>query len=56
VIVENKVIVEVKAISKLTKANEVQLINYLKATRIKVGLLVNFGQNLNFKRKIFSMF
>ncbi|WP_204988563.1 GxxExxY protein [Sporohalobacter salinus] len=42
-----------KSVSKLNKRHEVQLINYLKATGMKVGLLVNFGKELEFKRKIF---
>ena len=53
IIVEDKVIIELKAISQLTKSHEVQLVNYLKATNIEIGLLVNFGEKLNFKRKIF---
>lgn len=52
IIVEDKVIIELKAISRLTKSHEVQLVNYLKATNIEIGLLVNFGEKLNFKRKI----
>lgn len=54
IIVEDKVIIELKAVSQLTKAHEVQLVNYLKATNIEIGLLVNFGEKLNFKRKIFK--
>jgi len=53
IIVENKVIIELKAVSQLTKAHEVQLVNYLKTTNIEIGLLVNFGEKINFKRKIF---
>lgn len=53
IIVEDKVIVELKAVAQLSKAHEVQLVNYLKTTGIEVGLLVNFGEQLNFKRKIF---
>ena len=53
IIVENKVIIELKSINKLSKFHEVQLVNYLKATNIEIGLLVNFGEKLNFKRKIF---
>jgi GxxExxY protein len=56
IIVEDKVIIEVKAISKLRKAHEVQLVNYLKATGIKVGLLVNFGEKIEFKRKILQKY
>ena len=45
------IIVELKAISGLTPQNEAQLINYLKATGLKVGLLVNFGEkSLKYKR------
>lgn len=46
-------IIELKAVTKLIDLHEVQLINYLKATKIKVGLLVNFGDQFEFKRKIF---
>ena len=53
IIVENKIIIEIKAVSKLTVQHEAQLINYLKATDTKVGLLVNFGDKLEFKRRIF---
>ena len=42
VIVENKVILEIKAIEALQKIHEAQLLNYLKATDYKIGLLVNF--------------
>jgi GxxExxY protein len=53
-IVENKVIVELKAAESLCEEHEFQLINYLKATEIEVGLLLNFGKNPQFKRKIFT--
>ena len=53
IIVEDKIIIEIKAVSKLTAQHEAQLINYLKATGIKVGLLVNFGEELEFKRRIY---
>ncbi len=42
IIVEEQVIIEVKAIEALQKVHEAQLLNYLKATGCKVGLLVNF--------------
>jgi len=52
-IVENKVIVEIKAISGLTEIEEAQLLNYLKATQMRVGLLLNFGKkSLEVKRRI----
>ena len=44
-IVDNKILVESKAIKNITKADEAQLINYLKTTGIKLGLLFNFGSN-----------
>jgi GxxExxY protein len=53
-LVENKVIIEVKASSTITNEHEAQLVNYLRATKIEVGLLLNFGKVPNFKRKIFS--
>ena len=52
-LVENKVIVELKAVSTLSKAHEAQLVNYLKATGIKVGLLVNFGEKLKIVRRVY---
>ncbi|MCD6455310.1 MAG: GxxExxY protein [Methanophagales archaeon] len=52
-IVENKVIVEIKATSGLTEIEEAQLLNYLKATKMRVGLLLNFGRkSLEVKRRI----
>lgn len=47
-------IVENKAAETLVEENEFQLINYLKATDIEVGLLLNFGKKAEFKRKIFT--
>lgn len=42
-LIESKVLVEIKAIKKITNQDEAQLINYLKTTRLRVGLLFNFG-------------
>src|SRR5690554_6587061 len=53
-IVNNQVIIELKAAESLCEEHEYQLINYLKATEIEVGLLLNFGKKPEFKRKIFS--
>ncbi len=53
-IVENCVILELKAAEALCEEHEFQLINYLKATEIEVGLLLNFGKKPEFKRKVFS--
>ncbi|MFO7899283.1 MAG: GxxExxY protein [Planctomycetota bacterium] len=53
-IVEGKVIVELRAVAKLDPVHEVQLVNYLKATELEVGLLLNFGDRLEYKRRVFS--
>jgi len=52
--VENCVIVENKTADFLCPEDEYQLINYLKATNIEVGLLLNFGKRPQFKRKVFN--
>jgi GxxExxY protein len=54
IIVEDKIVVEVKAVNKLDSIHEVQLVNYLKATGLNVGLLINFGQSVEVKRRIFG--
>lgn len=52
IIVEGKLILELKATQDLSIANEVQLVNYLTSTQIDDGLLINFGSDkLLFKRK-----
>lgn len=53
-IVENKVILEIKTADAISKPHESQTINYLKATNIEIGLILNFGQSAAFKRKAFS--
>jgi GxxExxY protein len=53
-IVDDKVIVELKAAEGLAEEHEHQLMNYLKATPIEVGMLLNFGIKPQFKRKIFT--
>ena len=53
-IVEGVVTVELKANEILVEQNENQLTNYLKATNIEVGLLLNFGKRPQIKRKIFD--
>jgi GxxExxY protein len=51
ILVENKLIMELKAVSALRPEHQAQVINYLKATGIEVGLLVNFGNpKLEYKR------
>lgn len=53
-IVNNKVILELKATEAITEAHEFQLLNYLKSTNIEVGLLLNFGKKPEFCRKVFQ--
>ena len=51
-VVENKLILELKAVGSLHIAHEVQLVNYLTATGVDDGLLINFGsEEIQFKRK-----
>ena len=54
ILVDNKIIVELKAARNLSGENEAQLLNYLKATGIEVGLLLNFGARPELKRKVFD--
>jgi GxxExxY protein len=54
ILVDNKVIVEIKATRNLALENEAQLLNYLKATDKEVGLLLNFGPKPEIKRKVFD--
>ncbi|MCX6159692.1 MAG: GxxExxY protein [Ignavibacteriae bacterium] len=53
-LIDKKIIVEIKTAKSLCQENEYQLINYLKATGIEVGLLLNFGEKAEFRRKIFT--
>ena len=54
IFVERKVIVEIKVDDKYNSQHEAQLLNYLKATGIKIGLVINFGKSkCEFKRLIF---
>jgi GxxExxY protein len=53
-LIENKVLVENKAIKKIANQDEAQLINYLKTTQLKVGLLFNFGaEKFEMLRRVF---
>jgi GxxExxY protein len=52
ILVEDKVILELKSVSQVHPAHEAQLINYLKATGMNVGLLINFGEKVEIKRKV----
>lgn len=53
ILVESTIIIELKSIKQLSKAHEVQLVNYLVATQTDVGLLINFGESkVEVKRKV----
>ena len=53
IIVNDEVIIELKAIDKLSPLHEAQVLNYLKATGMKLGLLVNFGRDkVEYKRLV----
>ncbi|HOU12070.1 MAG TPA: GxxExxY protein [Anaerolineae bacterium] len=53
-VVNGVVIVELKAVRTLLKEHEAQLLNYLKATMIEVGLLLNFGPEPQFRRRVYD--
>jgi GxxExxY protein len=53
-VVEGRVIVELKAVDRLHPSHEAQLTNYLRATDVEIGLLFNFGKLAEFKRKLFE--
>jgi len=53
ILVDNQVILELKAAEEISNAHVCQLQNYLKATDIEVGLLLNFGRKPEFRRRIF---
>jgi GxxExxY protein len=52
-VVEEMLVVELKSVQKLSKIHEVQLVNYLTATGLELGLLINFGEGgVEVKRKV----
>ena len=53
-VVERKVLVELKAVSQLMPYHDAQLLNYLRATEFEVGLLLNFGPKLTHRRKAYD--
>lgn len=53
IVVNNSIILELKATKELCSEHEAQLLNYLKATKIELGLLLNFGVRPQVRRKIF---
>ena len=51
-LVAGTLIIEIKAASQIVRAHEVQLVNYLRATGIRLGLLLNFGPRAEFRRRV----
>lgn len=54
IVVNDKVIIEIKAAEAIHPSHKCQLLNYLRATEIEIGLLLNFGPEPQFARKYFS--
>ena len=54
-IVDHRLILEIKACPCISTAHEAQLLNYLKVTGLQSGLLLNFGPKAEFRRKVFSL-
>lgn len=54
IVVNDSIILELKASENLEEEHEFQLVNYLKATEMEVGLLLNFGRSPEFKREVFT--
>lgn len=53
IVVDGKILLELKSKERIIAAHEAQLVNYLRATEIEIGLLFNFGKNPEFNRKYF---
>jgi GxxExxY protein len=53
-LVEHKVLLELKAARTLDRSHEAQLLHYLRATEIEIGLLLNFGEKPQFRRLLFD--
>ena len=54
ILVNDLVILELKSVKEFHPAHEAQLINYLKATGLEVGMLINFGERVEIKRKVLT--
>src|SRR2546423_15449413 len=54
ILVEKRVLLELKAVRGLDSSHQAQLLNYLRATEIEIGLLLNFGPKPEFKRLVFD--
>lgn len=53
-VVEDRVIIEVKVATRIEERHRAQLLNYLRASNLEIGLLLNFGREATFSRMIFS--
>ena len=51
IVVDDEIIIEVKSVNNLAKEHEIQLVNYLSATKKDIGLLINFSKSVEVKRK-----
>ncbi len=54
IVVDNKIMLELKAAESLVHAHEIQLLNYLRCTEVEIGFLMNFGKTPQFSRKIYT--
>ena len=54
IVVEDKVILELKSVKELHPAHEAQMVNYLKATGKEIGLLINFSDRVEINRKVLT--
>lgn len=55
ILINDEIILELKAVNSLVKEHELQLVNYLKVTPMELGFLFNFGSKPEFKRKVFPI-
>ena len=55
IVVNDVILLELKATKQIIDEHEAQLLNYLKATNFEVGYVLNFGPTYSFKRKIYDM-
>lgn len=53
-LVNDVILIELKAVSQIAEEHEAQLLSYLKASEIEVGYVMNFGKSATFKRKVFD--
>lgn len=54
IVVDNRIIIEIKAVKAIIEEHEAQLLNYMRSTDIEVGLILNFGDEAKFSRKVYD--